>query len=140
MIRTYGTVRIHGVNYKAVVPISNLIIDQSKYSPDSGEYGKFVYIRVTSRYLPLSVSNYEGCPVCGSRRAPRTRIPAVVGRDNPQLRVIMYACGTSYILGRYGGNNNMANYWELPYGCRPGAPALMDIRCIDMRDYDDDII
>ena len=140
MIRTYGTVRIHGVNYKAVVPANYLVIDQSRYSPDSSRYSKFIYIRVTSKYVPLTASNYKECPICGSRMAPRTWIPAIIGRDNPQLHVVMYTCGTSYILGRYGGNNDIANYWELSYSNSPGAPALIDIQCIDMRGHDDDTI
>lgn len=91
------------------------------------------------RGVSMIGSDYHRCPVCGSGKAPRRWIP-LTSKDNPVASVIMYECGTAYILGTAGDNNAVAGPGDLCMVGRPATPALIDIQCIKHYEEDDDVI
>lgn len=112
MIRTYGEITVLGRKYRMVVPARQLVIDQSKRMSGDWSGLKCIYIRVMDRGVSTIGSDYHRCPVCGSGKAPRRWI-SLTSKDNPVASVIMYECGTAYILGTAGDNNAVAGPGDL---------------------------
>lgn len=139
MIKTYGEVRVLGRKYYRVVQARYLVIDQSKRMGGGVAWKKYIRIRVTDRGASTVESDYHRCPICGLGRVPR-RWMSLTSKDSPIAGVIIYECGTAYILGTAGDNNAVASLDDLCIFTKPATPALIDIQCVRYYEEGDDVI